>query len=126
MLDNRIENKCLSNFSDSFFFLSIRHVCFQGHQLKRWYQEILAYKFVIMYRLHMMMKNIDTVSLYIDPLIHTYFFIVFIMRTDGVCLCHFTYNFDVLLKFSNPHHIKMQGVTRVHHYLHYPNFIGNL
>ena len=43
------------------------------HQLKRWdCQELLAYKFVIINCLAAMMQDVDSVSRYLDPLVHQY------------------------------------------------------
>ena len=40
------------------------------HQLTYWSQEYLAYEFGIIHRVNKIMKNIDGLSRYIDPLIH--------------------------------------------------------
>ena len=45
-----------------------------------------------------MMKDVDGVSRYIDPLIRKYLVVVFIMSTDDIRLPPFAYNVDVFLK----------------------------
>ena len=39
------------------------------HRLKRWSQELLEYEFVIVHRLAAIMKDVDSISRYIDPLV---------------------------------------------------------
>ena len=41
-------------------------------QLKRWSQELLAYECVCIHRPNRMMKGVDGICRYIDPLIHRY------------------------------------------------------
>ena len=65
------------------------------HQLERWPQEILAYDFVIINRVSKMMKNVDAISCYIDPLINIYLVTSSIMRNNDVRQCHFDYNFNI-------------------------------
>ena len=53
-----------------------------------------------------MIKNLDAVSRYIDPLINKYLVAVFIMHDNDVRKRHFAYYFDVFLNCSNHRHIK--------------------
>ena len=65
------------------------------HQLKCWTQEILAYDFVIIHRVSKMMKDVDAISCYIDPLINIYLVTAFIMRNNDVRQRIFDYNFNI-------------------------------
>ena len=61
-----------------------------------------------------MMKNVDATSSHIDPLIHTYLIVTFIMRTDDVHQRHLFYKFDFFWNFSNPHHVKYVDILPGH------------
>ena len=52
------------------------------------------------------MIDVDAVSYYIDPLIHGYSVVSFIIYTDDIRRCLFSYNYDVFLNCSNPHNVK--------------------
>ena len=67
------------------------------HQLKRWTQELMVYEFVCLHRPNKMMKDVDGVCRYIDPLIRRYLFDAAAMRSDDIALRIFAYNFDVFL-----------------------------
>ena len=52
------------------------------------------------------MNDIDGILRHIDSLIHKYFTIVFIIRTNDIHLRSFAYNFNVLFTYSNLRHVK--------------------
>ena len=52
-----------------------------------------------------MMKDMDAILRYIDPLIHKYLVIAFNMHTDDICLRSFAYNFDVFLHYSDSRYV---------------------
>ena len=68
------------------------------------------YEFVIIHRPSKMMKNVDTVSRYIDPFIKKYLFLAFIMLDNDVRKRAFAYNFDVFLNCSNLRHVKYEDL----------------
>ena len=61
-----------------------------------------------------MMKNVNATSSHIDPLIHTYLIVTFIMRTDDVHQRHLFYKFDFFWNCSNPHHVKYVDILPGH------------
>ena len=56
------------------------------HQLKHWSQELLTYEFVCIHLPNRMMKDVDGVCRYIDPLIHRYLVDANIMRSNDEML----------------------------------------
>ena len=62
------------------------------HRLKRWAQELLAYKFVCIHRPNKMMKDVDSICRHIDPLIHRY--LVNASTSKDILSRSFAYNFD--------------------------------
>ena len=53
-------------------------------QLKHWSQDLLAYEFDIIHQPNKMMKDVDAISRYIDPLINQYLVVSSIMRDNYV------------------------------------------
>ena len=53
-------------------------------QLKRWSQKLLVYELVIIHRPRKMMKDVDAISRYIDPLINKYLVVALLMRENYV------------------------------------------
>ena len=67
------------------------------HQLKRWgCQELLAYEFVIIHCLAAMMQDVDSISRYLDPLVHQYTITASRLHIKDVTIRLFAYSFDFL------------------------------
>ena len=81
------------------------------HQLKRWSQELLAYKCVCIHRPNRMMKDVDGVCRRIDPLIHRYLVDATVMRSKDIMLRPFAYNFNIFSNFFNPRHVSKYDVS---------------
>ena len=75
------------------------------HQLKRWTQEFLAYEFVIIYRVASMMKNVDSISRYVNPLVHQYNMTAIRLHSKDFTKRPFAYCFDVFTRCTNPGHV---------------------
>ena len=72
------------------------------HQLKRWTQELLAYEFVIIHRVAAMMKDVDSISRYVGPLVHQYNMTTVRLHSEDDTKRPFTYNFDIFARCTNP------------------------
>ena len=70
----------------------------------------MAYKFVYLHRLNKMMKDVDGVCRYIDPLIYRYLVDATTMRSNDMALRPFASNFDVFSQCSNPRNFLHHGV----------------
>ena len=75
------------------------------HQLKRWTQELLAYEFVIIHRVATMMKDVDSISRCVDPLVHQYNMTDVRLHSEDVTKRPFAYSYDVFTRCTNPRHI---------------------
>jgi len=69
------------------------------YQLRRWYQELFAYGFSILYRPVTMMKDVDTLSCHPDLLIRQYLTTASLMHYRDIQTRSFAYNYDVLYLF---------------------------
>ena len=67
------------------------------HRLKRWSQETLVYKVIVIHRISIIMKDVDDLSCYVDPLIYQYIITVFRLHTKDVTKRPFAYTFDFYL-----------------------------
>ena len=81
------------------------------HQLHRWSQELLGYEFAIIHRAASMMKDIDSLSHYIDVFIHRC-----LTQVRGICLVDiakrpFAYSFDSIIACSNPRRVTTSDST---------------
>ena len=70
------------------------------------------------------MKDADTISGYIDYLIHKYLVTASIMCDNDVCQRPLVYNFDVFLNVQTFVMSNMQILIRTHYCPHYPDFFG--
>ena len=87
------------------------------HQLKRWTQELLAYEFVIIRQVDTMIKNIDNVSCYTNPLVHQYTMTSSRLHVKDVTIRSFVYSFDVFIRCINPRHGTAYDTLYIHHYI---------
>ena len=72
------------------------------HQLKRWTQELLAYEFVIIHRVAAMMKDVDSISRCVDPLVHQYNMTAIRLHSEDITKHPFAYSFDVFYSLHQP------------------------
>ena len=83
------------------------------HQLKRRTQEFLAYEFVIIHRVAAMMKDVDSISRCVDPLVHQYNMTTVRLHSDNVTTRPSACTFDVFAGCTNPRHLSASDVLSI-------------
>ena len=83
------------------------------YQLKRWTQEFLAYEFVIIRRVAAMMKDVDSISRCVDPLVHQYNMTAIRLHSEDITKRPFVYGFDVFARCTNPRHISASDALSI-------------
>ena len=83
------------------------------HHLKQWTRELLAYKLIIIHRKATMMKDVDGISRYVDPLVRQYNMIATCLHIDDVTKRPFAYSFDVFISSTNPRHVVSSSVLSI-------------
>ena len=81
------------------------------HQLRRWSQELLGYKFAIIYRDASMMKDIDGLSRHINALVHRYLIQAHDMRLVYIEKRPFAYSFESFISCSIPRRVTFSDST---------------
>ena len=81
------------------------------HQLRRWSQKRLDYKFAKIHRTSSMMKDVDGLSRHIDVLIYRYLTQARSMHLVDIAKRPFSYSFDSFISCSNPRRVTASNST---------------
>ena len=60
-----------------------------------------------------MMKDVDTISRYVDPLVHQYNMTAPRCQVKDVTKRLFAYRFDIFIRYINPRHVKASDTLSI-------------
>ena len=83
------------------------------HQLRRWYQDIFGYEFSIIHCIASMMKDVDGLSRYIDPLICRHLVQAYYIPANNNVLRPYDYCRDTFTNCYNSRRITASDTTVV-------------